>query len=293
VPGLVERYRRHYRIPDSVDLTLDDLRHHLIVELEVTRALLASTPQARRNAFELGYERIYRELWWFNAADDTANPGEIDVAGWRAMIGPAPRRVYEVGSGQGTLARALARAGYDVVATDTSRERGGDRDDEARLTWGETDGVNLHQFAEQGAFDAVVSDQLVEHLHPDDFATHLDSARLLLKAGGVYAFRTPHGPSGPYDSSLPFGFPVALGTHLREYSFASRAAALRSAGYRLVQTERPTRRGPVASATYLSYLVFAEARLDRLPWAARRVVIKRLLRDGLVFRRNAIVAGLT
>lgn len=287
---LVERYRRHYGIPDSVELSLDQLRQHLIVELEVTQELLNSAPEERRATFEQGYERIYRELWWFNVADDVADPDQVDITGWIAMIGP-PCRVYEVGSGQGTLARALARAGYEVVATDISSERGGQREPEERLTWGETDGVHLDEFADRGGFDAVISDQMVEHLHPDDFLPHLSSARLLLKPGGRYAFRTPHGPSGPYDASLPFGFPAPLGTHLREYSFGSRVALLRAAGYTRVLAERPTRRGPVASGRYANYLTFVEAQLDRLPLDVRRRVVKSLLRDKLAFRRNAILAG--
>ncbi|MBJ7332405.1 MAG: class I SAM-dependent methyltransferase [Solirubrobacteraceae bacterium] len=291
MPDFVERYRRHYGVPDAVELSLDHLRHHLIVELEVTRDLLESEPEQRHHAFAEGYARIYRELWWFNVADDAADPGAVDIDGWRAMIGPPPRRVYEVGSGQGTLARALAQAGYDVVATDISSERGGARTGEPGMTWGETDGVHLDRFAEPGTFDAVISDQMVEHLHPDDFLPHLRSARALLKPGGKYAFRTPHGPSGPYDSSLPFGFPLALATHLREYCFSSRVALLRSAGYREVLAERPSREGPVPSAAYVRYLTFAEQQLDRLPLRLRRLVVKRLLRDRIAFRRNAILAA--
>lgn len=287
---LVKRYRRHYQIPDSVPLTQDHLRHHLIVEMEVTRELLASSPESRRETFARGYARIYEELWWFNVAEDAAGETAVDIRPWVAMIGP-PCRVYEVGSGQGAMARALARAGYDVVATDISAERGGDRVAEENVTWGETDGVHLDRFAQPRSFGAVISDQMVEHLHPDDFVTHLRTARALLRPRGRYVFKTPHGPTGPYDASLPFGFPTALGTHLHEYSFGERVAALREAGYAQVLAERPSRGGPRASAGYARYLVEAETQLQRLPLPVRRQVVKRMLRDRLAFRRNAILAG--
>lgn len=287
---ILSRYRRHYAIPESVELTEDHLRQHLIVELEVTRELLASSPEDRAEIFARGYARIYEELWWFNVAEDAAGVAAVDIRPWVAMIGP-PCRVYEVGSGQGALARALAAAGYEVTASDISPERGGDREAEDGVTWAETDGVHLDRFAEPGSFDAVISDQVVEHLHPDDLVPHLRGAHALLRPGGVYAFRTPHGPTGPYDSGLAFGFDSPLATHLKEYTFAERVAALREAGYAKVLAEQPRRGGSRPSARYAEYLVFAERQLDRLPLGVRRQVSKRVLRDGLLFRRNAILAG--
>ncbi|UUY05332.1 class I SAM-dependent methyltransferase [Svornostia abyssi] len=287
---LLERYRRHYAIPNDIPLTLDHLRQHLVVELSVTQELLASDPEERAEVFAAGYARIYRELWWFNASEDTAAANVPDIAPWVAALGPAPARVYEVGSGQGALARALGAAGYDVVATDISPERGGDRAAQGNVRWEHTDGVHLDRHAEPGTFDAVISDQVVEHLHPDDFGAHLRGARALLREGGVYAFRTPHGPSGPYDSSLAFGFPVAIATHLREYSIAERVAALREAGFRKVLAVRPGAE-PRPSAAYARYLVAAERQLLRIPAGPRRVVIKRALRDGVLFHRNAILVG--
>lgn len=290
-PGpLLERYRRHYAIPQDIPLTVEQLRHHLIVELSVTEELLASDPDRRAEVFAAGYARIYRELWWFNAADDAAGANVPDIAPWVSALGPAPASIYEVGSGQGALARALGAAGYDVVATDISPERGGDRAAEGTVRWAHTDGVHLDRHAEPGTFDAVISDQVVEHLHPDDFVAHLRGARALLRDGGVYAFRTPHGPSGPYDSSLAFGFPIPIATHLREYSFAERVEALREAGFRRVLAVRPDG-GHRASAAYARYLVAAERALMRLPLGLRRIVIKRGLRDGVLFHRNAILVG--
>lgn len=290
---LVARYRRHYGIPEAVPLDLDDLRHHLVVELQVTRELLKSTPESRRETFERGYSRIYRELWWFNAADEALGRG-IDPSPWMAMIGPPPRGVYEVASGQGGLARALAAAGYEVEATEITPERGGDRAPQPRLRWSTTDGVHLDRYAARSAYDAVISDQFVEHLHPADLIDHLRTVLALLRPGGCYAFRTPHGPTGPYDSSLVFGMPLALGTHLREYSFAERVEALTEAGFGSIGAERPafgwSDRGPHPSARYLRYLLAVERWLERLPAPPRRAIAHRVLRGGL-FHRDAILTA--
>lgn len=91
--NLLARYRRHYQIPDDVPLSYDDLRRHLVVELEITSRLLASTPEERPAVFAEGYDRIYRELWWFNAAED-ASGSDVDITNWVAMIGPPPRAFW-------------------------------------------------------------------------------------------------------------------------------------------------------------------------------------------------------
>lgn len=289
--ALLRRYRAHYRLPPDIPLSENDLRRHLAVELAVADRLLAAPPHARTAAFAEGYERIYRELWWFGEAERRAEGAPPDISPWRAAIGSPPARVYEVGSGEGALARALGAEGYHVTATDISAARGGARAAAGNVRWGETDGVHLSRFAEPGTFDAVISDQVVEHLHPDDLLEHLRGARDLLRPGGCYAFRTPHGPSGPYDSSLVFGLPVALGTHLREYSFGERVQALRIAGFRQVLAVRPDRGGWSASAGYARYLVAVERALGRIARGPRRVLIKRVLRDSLVFHRNAMLVG--
>lgn len=290
---LLARYRQHYGIPETVSIDLDDLRHHLVVELQVTRELLDSTPETRRETFERGYSRIYRELWWFNAADESLGQ-RIEPSQWITMIGPPPRTVYEVASGQGGLARALADAGYEVEATEITADRG-NRHPNPRLRWSATDGVHLDSYAPRSAYDVVISDQFVEHLHPADFSDHLRGVLALLRPGGRYAFRTPHGPTGPYDSSIVFGIPLALGTHLREYSFSDRVEALTEAGFCNIAAEHPGfgwpgRRRPRPSERYLSYLLGVERWLERLPVKLRRAIAHRLLRGGL-FHRDAILTA--
>jgi SAM-dependent methyltransferase len=161
------------------------------------------------------------------------------------------------------------------------------------LTWGQTDGVHLDRFEPPGSFDAVISNQLVEHLHPDDLTTHLRSVRALLRPGGRFAFATPHAYTGPHDISRVFNLDRPEGMHLREYTYAELASALAEAGFshnasplRLpakVRRHVGDRRAAVVSEAYLRYLMLLERPVSQLSGPQRRNAARRL--------RYALFAG--
>jgi 2-polyprenyl-3-methyl-5-hydroxy-6-metoxy-1,4-benzoquinol methylase len=67
-----------------------------------------------------------------------------------------------------------------------------------------------------GFFDLVVSQQVIEHVHPEDVPIHLREVARVLRAGGTVAIETPNRRTGPQDVSR--GFAVeAEGLHLREW----------------------------------------------------------------------------
>jgi hypothetical protein len=138
VSDLITRYVRNYGLPDHQVITQEQIHRHFELEKELTKELLASTPEARADTFKRCYSTLYRELPWLNAADS-----ERTLADWGVLIGPSPKRVYEVGSGQGGLARKLAAAGYEVDASEVTPERGGGSDEGPGLHWSETDGIHL------------------------------------------------------------------------------------------------------------------------------------------------------
>jgi ubiquinone/menaquinone biosynthesis C-methylase UbiE len=76
----------------------------------------------------------------------------------------------------------------------------------------------------------VYSNQLIEHLHPDDAAAQMREVFRVLKPGGRYLCRTPSRISGPHDVSMFFS-DMAEGMHLKEYSYKELHHLLRSAGF--------------------------------------------------------------
>ncbi len=288
MPDLIDRYRSNYNFRDDLELTEEQIRRHLELERRLTAELLASSRDERWEVFERCYGELYQELPWLNEGAP-----ERALEDWPALVGPPPRRIYEVGSGQGGLARTLVEAGYEVEATDVTRERGGERDERPGLTWSNTDGIALDRFAQAAPYDAVISDQVVEHLHPDDLVDHLRGALAVLRPGGRYAFRTPHAFLGPADVSRVFDFDRPVGMHLREYTYGELAAALREAGFvrlaapfGLPSRLRGRRGGARPSGAYLRYLVAVERLLARVPHRRRRRLLNTVLRVPL-FRRDA------
>jgi 2-polyprenyl-3-methyl-5-hydroxy-6-metoxy-1,4-benzoquinol methylase len=255
---LLARYETHYGV---AGLTLDQVWRHLALERKLTAELLASSRTERWDVFERCYGELYRDLPWL-----AGTSGAVDPRPWMNILGPPPQRIYEVGSGAGRLAQALADLGYDVEATDVARERGGERPASKRLTWSTCDGVNLARYARRGDYDAVISDQLIEHLHPEDIEAHFSGCRAILRPGGKYMFRTPHAYTGPHDVSLLFGFERPVGMHLHEYTNGELVSALKSVGFEAVAAVvyMPRWRAAIASRLILAYLIALETGAERL-----------------------------
>lgn len=95
------------------------------------------------------------------------------------------------------------------------------------------DGYSFPPIA-RGSVDVVYSDQLLEHLHPEDAEDHLLLVREMLRPGGKYIIRTPHAHNGPWDVSRYFS-DTPEGFHLKEWTYGELAMTLRRLGYLKVQ----------------------------------------------------------
>lgn len=283
--GLVEQYRKNFSIAADFPLTEAMCRHHRDLERTLTRELLESEPQSRWATFERCYTRLYQELGWLYSGQParlTADELVRKHGYWQYWLGPPPRKVYEVGSGRGELIACLAHLGYDCRATEVTRERGQRWVEELpNLSWGTTDGVHLARFEPQNTYDAVISDQVIEHLHPDDLVGHFRGALQILKPGGRYVFRTPHVHDGPSDVSRFFESETPQGMHLREYTYRELAMKMRRAGFRNVRAWAPKPRfiyRPAKAmlgtngvdALYLRYLFLLEWAIGWIPKQSAR-----------------------
>lgn len=232
---LIARYKQTYAIPPGANITEQMILDHWKLEKQLTAELLRSKPENRWETFDRCYTRLYAELPWLNQFSNQADPRSPQerFGGWLELIGPPPKAIYEIGSGQGGLISFLARNGYDCKGTEITRERGEKllRSSYANLSWGVSDGVHLDRFEPIESYDVVVSDQVIEHMHPDDLGSHLRSARAILKEGGRYLFNTPSKYTGPHDVSRVFKRSGAEGMHLREYTCRELVEAGTSAGF--------------------------------------------------------------
>src|SRR3989441_10386295 len=149
-----------------------------------------------------------------------ANLSRVDRSFLRALN--SARSVLDIGAGNGRFALA-ASTGRSVVAVDISTEAFTAMRDLATGHDGPTlcQASALHLPFGSCTFDAVVSLDLVEHLHPDPLDPHWDEVYRVLVPGGRYLL---HAPSSLHGST-------SLGLHLREYRLRELGRAASQAGF--------------------------------------------------------------
>jgi SAM-dependent methyltransferase len=136
---------------------------------------------------------------------------------------PPARRVLDIGAGNGRFARAAAGAHW-VVALEISAEAIAVLQDgigeSGRPTICQASGLRLPFAA--ATFDTIVSQDLIEHLHPSQLTPHLAEVHRVLAPGGRYFLHTPSSLHGS----------TSLGLHLREYRLRELRRTAQACGFR-------------------------------------------------------------
>ncbi len=221
--------------------TPERIRAHYEIEVKLADRLREASPDQRRGL----YGRVYDELFGHvpdhpqltrraEPADQTGHASE-QVGLLRQFLPPGGTYV-EIGAGDCATVRLVAAFAKSVRAVDVSAEimpADLPRNVEVALT----DGVSIP--VPPGSADLIYSNQLMEHLHPDDAHEQLRNIAQSLKPGGRYICITPNRLTGPHDISRGFDR-HARGFHLHEYTHAELTRACLDAGFRRVRVlERP------------------------------------------------------
>lgn len=234
---------------------------------------------------------LYHDLEWLNrlcGTDVQILPSEL-YEDWVHLIGQPPKRIYEVGSGKGEMIQYLASCGFDCRGTEITWERGEKFvSKNCNLSWAISDGVHLHKFESPNSYDVVISQWVIEHLHPADLSDHFKGVYSILKGGGRYMFETPHKCCGPTDISWVFMIEEPIGMHLKEYTYHELRQLLICAGFSTIYGVYKVplkikrllglRIKPRASQAFLDYLCVLEKLILLLPKQSIRRNIAQILR---------------
>ncbi len=210
------------------------LRAHYLVERELADRLRAAGSFEERQAI---FATMYDELFArvpdhprLAARRADSEYREQGVAWNLAQLRPYLRpgcTFLEVGAGDCALAARVAQEANRVYAVDISPSaQHGSLP--GNVTFVRTDGREID--VPPGSIDVAFSDQLMEHLHPEDAAAQLANIHRALKPGGVYVCVTPNKVYGPSDISAFFD-DEARGFHLKEYSLAEIREVMVRAGF--------------------------------------------------------------
>lgn len=266
-------------LPPPPDRTTDQLRNHF----EVERAIASRLREADREGRARIYPTMYDEL--FEKVPDHPRLARRDdrrrsEAASATRLGLLTRFlngsmvVAEFGSGDCRFAHELCRRVKFVYGVDISDQRGEHDAAPENFKLILFDGYNLA--LEGASVDLALSDQLVEHLHPDDATLHFKMVRDVLKEDGAYVFRTPHLFTGPHDVSKYF-CDQPEGFHLKEWTYTELVPVLRGLGYRRYEAFFPFRSRAIRVPVWCVKLT--ESLLKRLPRPIRQWAARYLLRE--------------
>jgi SAM-dependent methyltransferase len=248
------------------------LRQHYEVERELADRLRRATREQRRTLYGSVYNELYQRVPDHPQLTRISSPelAREALAPQLRILRPYLRpetALLEIGPGDCALSIAVAPLVRHVYGLDVSEEITKRLSLPPNFTLILSDGSSVP--LPPNSVDVAYSNQLMEHLHPDDAMEQLEGIWRALRPGGVYICITPNRLNGPHDISQYFD-PVATGFHLKEYTVRDLSQLFRKVGFRKVQALLG-RRGACVPAPIAPVLA-GEAMLGLLPPKARRVV---------------------
>ena len=220
----------------TTDRTLAAIRKHYDIEKQLAATLRNASALERRHLYGSLYDELFRRVPDHPQLTNKQSPEAMDrnvrrvMSLLRRFLQPG-MSFLEVGPGDCSLAFSVARIATRVFAIDVSAEVTRCSAVPTNVTVVLSDGSSIP--LPNASVGLAFSDQLMEHLHPDDAKKQLKNLYKALAEGGKYVCLTPNKITGPHDVSQYFDA-VATGFHLREYTIAECAALFREVGFRRV-----------------------------------------------------------
>lgn len=210
----------------------EQLCEHYLIERELADRLRLSPRELRRSLYGDVYDELFRRVGHhpqLQRLDHARRQREVDglLAFLRGYL-TSSTVLMEIGAGDCALAIRAAAKVKRVYAVDVSEQITGSVSPPANFNLVLSDGCSIP--VPEGSVDVAFSNQLMEHLHPDDAREQLQNIYRSLAPGGVYLCITPNGMCGPSDVSKYFD-QVATGFHLLEYTARDIRRLFASAGF--------------------------------------------------------------
>jgi SAM-dependent methyltransferase len=213
--------------------TAQQVKEHYEIEKVIADRLRNSSAAERMELYKASYDELFRRVPHHPLLVERSEAARLartrkEFAALRPLVDEKAVFV-EIGPGDCSVSIAMAEHVKKVYAADVSSEVTNDLNAPANFELVIFDGLRLPLPSE--SVDLAYSNQLMEHLHPDDSLEQLRSIFATLKPGGLYYCVTPNRLSGPHDVSRGFD-PVATGLHLREFTVAELDRSFTDAGFR-------------------------------------------------------------
>lgn len=263
-------------------LTYEQVLRHYEVEKSIADRLKKTTREERKIIYPTIYKELFEKVPSHSRRVVTAN--NITTArNNRNKMGLIQKYLnrnsvfIEFGSGDCEFAISVCERVKSVFAVDISdqRQRLNNLPENFKLVI--FDGYDLDTGKDFA--DLAFSDQVIEHIHPDDTLAHFKLVNSVLRRKGIYFFRTPHRYSGPHDISRYFS-DVAEGFHLKEWTYGELIKVLKNAGFSSYTSFWYGKGIRIRIPT--TFFVFSENILKRVPRVIRKKVARYLYCNNLI-----------
>ena len=250
------------------------IEYHFDVERELAKKLKHASREARRSLYTSVYDELFARVadhpQFLNIFRPEARYRRISrqVRYLESLMG-SKGNFAEIGPGDCALSIEMCARSKSVAAVDVSNEITRHATLPQNFSLVISDGASVP--LARNSIDLVYSDQLMEHLHPEDAAEQLAGIYAALRSGGKYFMITPNAALGPHDVTKYFDHDSAQGLHLKEYSFGEIDTLLRQAGF-----------------THCYALIGAAGRYIRLPISWMRLPEKLIASLPRTIRRSLI-----
>jgi SAM-dependent methyltransferase len=219
----------------------EQILEHYTIEKELAQKLRCSSREERRGLYTEVYDELLKRVRHHPLLHARRTPEDLQrvVEDQLGRLAPyiRPDTVFlEVGAGGCELSLALTSRVKRVIAVDVSNEITAHVKPPPNFELVISNGTNIPVPPE--SIDVAFSNQLMEHLHPDDAAEQLREIYTALAPGGTYLCFTPNSISGPHDVSRGFD-PVATGLHLHEYTVTELDRMFKHVGFKHTQVLLP------------------------------------------------------
>lgn len=213
--------------------TSEQIQRAYSIEKELANQLRSTNANERQNLYSTLYDKLFQEVPEHPLLTQKKSPELAQKTARRRLnlLIPLLAKVetfLEIGPGDCELSFQMASLVRQVYAVDVSAEITGRSVTPKNFQLFISNGTSIP--VPEGSVDLAYSNQLMEHLHPEDAKEQLVNIYKALAKGGSYVCLTPNRLLGPHDISRYFD-DVATGFHLKEYTINELTQLFRETGF--------------------------------------------------------------
>lgn len=268
--------------------TIERIREHYNIEKALASQLRSSNKEDRKKLYTSLYDKLFElvpdhpQLTRKEHSESAAFHvlSQIKIS---SIFLNENSKFLEIGAGDCSLSLAISKHVEKVYALDVSETITKQQAIPKNFELIISDGTSIPVPNEM--ITIAYSNQLMEHLHPDDALKQLKNIYNSLTPDGIYICCTPNRLNGPHDISEYFDR-VATGFHLKEYTITELSKLFSEIGFSQMRIYKNFK--GIFIGFRLFPFIFLENILEKLPYLMRKKVTSTLLFRWLL---NIIIVG--